>query len=135
MAKQSFPTNPTTFTSSHPRESTRVRTATLRFLDGKNATYLPRLASALGVGLTYNKDAAGARVDDDTAPSFDSATIFEAMQAPSYVMAIQEASVSCVLELRRSERARQASKRFVEGGVGARMPRLSAALGVAASDV
>ena len=84
--------------------------------------------------MTYNKDAAGARVDDDTAPSFDFATIFEEMQAPSYVMASQEASIYCALEPRRSERARQASKRFLEGEMGARMPRLSAALGVAASE-
>lgn len=49
-------------------------------------------------------------------------------------MARQEASIYSVLEPRRSERARQASKRFLEGEMGARMPRLSAALGVATSD-
>ena len=134
MAKQSFSANPTTFTPSQPRESNRVRKATTRFLDGKNATYLPRLASALGVGLTYNKDAAGAGVDDDIAPPLDSANIWDGNQAPDSVMAIQEACIYGASEVRRSERARHASKRFLEGDMGARMPRLSAALGVAASD-
>ena len=134
MAKQSFLANHTTFIPSQPRESTRVRKATMRFLDGKNATYLPRLASALGVGLTYNMDTAGASVDDYTAPPLDFAASWDWNQAPSSVMAIQEASIYNALEPRRSERARQASKRFLEREIGARMPRLSAALGVAASD-
>lgn len=130
MAKQHFPA----LTSSQPRESTRARKATTRFLDGKNATYLPRLASALGVGLTHNNDIAGAGADDDTAPSFDSAMNLDGYQAPTSAMTIPEASMFSALEPRRSERARQASKRFLEGEMGARMPRLSAALGVATSD-
>ena len=134
MAKQPFPANPTTLTSFQPRESTRARKATTRFLDGKNATYLPRLASALGVGLTHHNDIAGAGADDDTAPSFDSAMNLDGYQAPTSAMAIPEASIFSALEPRRSERARQASKRYLEGDMGARMPRLSAALGVATSD-
>ena len=134
MAKQPFPANPTTLTPSQPRESTRARRATTRFVDGENATLLPRLATALRVGLTHNKDAAGAGADGDSALSLASATNLDGNQAPNSVIAIQEASIFSALEPRRSERARQASKRFVEGGMGARMPRLSAALGVAASD-
>ena len=134
MAKQLFSANPITFAPSQPRESCRVRKATTRFLDGRNACYLPRLASALGVGLTYNKDAAGAEADDDTAPLFDFAANWDGNQAPNYVMASREASIYSALKPRRSERARQASKRFLEGDMGARMPRLSAALGVASSD-
>ncbi|KAM0794086.1 hypothetical protein BDR22DRAFT_718562, partial [Usnea florida] len=134
MAVQSFSANATIFHPSQPRESCRVRKATTRFLDGKNACYLPRLASALGVGLTYNKDAAGAEADDDSVPMFDCTANSNGNQAPNYVMASQEASVFSALKPRRSERARQASKRFLEADIGARMPRLSAALGVATSD-
>ena len=134
MTVESFPAIPISFIPSQPQESSRARKATLRFLDGMNATYLPRLASALGVGWIYNKDAADAGLDDDIAPSFDSAMIWDGMQAPNSAMVIQEASISCILEPRRSERARQASKRFLEAEMGARMPRLSKALGVAASD-
>ena len=79
-------------------------------------------------------DAAGAEADDDSAPSFDSTANWDGNQAPNYVMASQEASIFSALEPRRSERARQASKRFLEADMGARMPRLSAALGVATSD-
>ena len=134
MTKQNSPANPTTFTLSQPRESTRVRKATTRFLNGKNATYLPRLASALGVGLTHNKTAANATADDDFAPSFDSATIWDGKQAPNVALPIEEAYIYSVLKPRRSERKRQASKRFLEAGWGTCMPRLSAALGVVASD-
>ena len=137
MVVESFPANPTTFTPSQPRESCRARKATLRFIDGKLATYLPRLASALGIGLTYltyNSNAASTDVDDDTNPLLDSVTTWDEMQAPDSAMVIQEACIFSAVELRRSERARQASKRFLEGDMGARMPRLSKALGVASSD-
>ena len=134
MTIQSFPPNLTPVTPSQPRESTRVRKATTRFLDGKNATYLPRLASALGVGVTYNNDATCTGADDDTAPLLGSAATWDGNQPPNSEMASHEASKFSRMEPRRSERARQASKRFLDGGWGALMPRLSAALGVAASD-
>ena len=127
-----------------PRCSERERTATARFAQGWCALHLPSLSLALGVGVVRGRrnDLATTTTEGELPPNDNiacAALEFEACnEAPALGFLDEEdqvfAQIGAMEEPRRSERERQATKRFEEGWFGERLPRLSSALGMAVTD-
>lgn len=102
---------------------------------------MPRLSRALGIGATEEREAGRAGAAAEEVLSSDdnglAATNPQAVDEAPVTAAMeqdQEGTVVGALGNRRSERERRATERFVNGWFGERLPRLSAALGVAVTD-
>ena len=92
---------------------------------------------ALGVGVSNREDTDRAGVESGALSSDDNQSLAPASQSddetrtPDAMGEGQEAAVAGASENRRSGRVHKATKRFVEGWFGIRLPSLSSALGVA----
>ena len=125
-----------TISPTQPRRSERERTATARFAESWFSAKLRSLSLALGLGVADINDhvkvvreASSSDADDSGAIGLQEA---EDEMCVLHVMEVQEADVvaEAVPELRRSQRERRATERFVEGWFGVRLPALSSALGL-----
>ena len=130
-----------------PRCSERNRTATARFAQGWCALHLPSLSLALGLGAVAqgrrNDYATKMTTEGELPPNDDIACAaalgFEACDETPALGFLDKgdqrvAQISESEEPRRSERERQATKRFKEGWFGEWLPRLCSALGLAVTD-
>ena len=110
-----------------PRRTRRARKATMRFEESWIAGGLPRLGSALGVGVAREQTAEPARAEAAVLSSDDNEHGAVGSQGDGEV---QDAAVRGPSQPRRSERKRKATQRYEEGSLVGRLPRLSSALGV-----
>ena len=122
-----------------PRYSERARTPTQRFVEGWFATYLPRLSQALGLSVAPGADttdagAAESLSSDDRTPLLAYLWVDEEAWTSRTICEVEASMVVEGCDLRRSERERTPTKRFVEGWFGVHLPRLSSALGSAVAD-
>ena len=126
-----------------PRCSERERKATARFAQGWCALHLPSLSLALGVGAVRGpRNDYGTTTEGELPPNDDTSCAalgFEAWdEVPALGFPDEEDQtfypIGAMEEPRRSERERQATKRFEEGWFSERLPRLSSALGMAVTD-
>ncbi len=121
-----------------PRYSERARTPTQRFVEGWFGTYLPRLSQALGLSVAPGKDAddaGAAKSSSDDGKRLSACSRVDEEARNSHTICEVEGSIvvgGC--DLRRSERERTPTKRFMEGWFGVHLPRLSSALGSAVAD-
>ena len=99
------------------------------------------MSSALGVGVARGQGNDRGRTGGEASSSDDNnqcqSTGFEEDEDEAQTLGVmedQEIAVYSAPEPRRSERKRKATKRFEEGWLGERLPKLSLALGVAVSD-
>ena len=132
--------------STEPRRSERERSATTRFAQGWCALHLPTLSLALGLGavLGWRKDHAATTTTTEIELPLNeditcAATGLEACDEGPALGFLDEEDhafdcIGTMEEPRRSERERQATRRFEEGWFGWQLPRLASALGLAVTD-
>lgn len=137
MLKQRAATTLAVVGTSESRRSERARRATERFAEGWFGEKLPRLSLALGVGVVGEADPGHAGGKSKALSNGGDEPVVLGSHADGRIRTpdvIGEGQDSTASEPRRSERERKATERFVEGGFGARLPRLSAALGLAVAE-
>lgn len=115
--------------------SKRVRKATTRFKEGWYSEKLPRLSLALGVGAAHgeNVDHAGTIPSDDNDILMSDYQTDDDTQTSSTSEEPHESVAVGASDTLPSKRVPKATTRFEEGWYSEKLPRLSAALGVAAS--
>lgn len=139
MYQQQAATIPTLFGASEPLPEKRVCKATTRFQECWFSEKLPRLSLALGLGVAASDDAkraaaqAEALQSDDNEHSICDSQADEETWIPSGIEEDQEFTEFNTLEALPSKRVCKATTRFQEGWYSEKLPRLSAALGVAAA--
>ena len=129
-----------TLSPSESRCSERERTATNRFAESWFSAKLRSLSLALGLGVADSSYYAKIVPE---ASSFADETVTMVLPededetlVPDVTMEVLEAAgeaEAAAPKLRRSERERMATDRFVEGWFGVRLPALSSALGLTGS--
>ena len=119
------------------RRSERERTATARFAESWFSARLRSLSLALGLGVADSTHHAlslrgPSSSDVDASCAICLQEVEDETWVPGFTDEVQEAAVVVEAEpkLRRSERERRATDRFVEGWFGMRLPGLSSALGL-----
>ena len=139
MYQQQASTIPSSFGASEPLPEKRVCKATTRFQQCWFSEKLPRLSLALGVGVAASDNArqavtqAGALQSDNNKISISDSQADEEIWFPSAIGEDQECTEFDTSEALPSKRVCKATRRFQEGWYSEKLPRLSAALGVAAT--
>lgn len=137
MYQQQASTIPALFGASEPLPEKRVCKATTRFQESWFSEKLPRLSSALGVGVAASDNARRAVAQtealqrDDKESSISDSQAHDETRSPSAIGENQELTEVDTSETLPSKRVRKATTRFQEGWYSEKLPRLSAALGVA----